>query len=205
MCKWPPFCLPSFLKEPQSLTFCLRYCKCSLHLLLQFVTHVCARAERGVGETPVPAAASRGFRAARKEGEERSGRDPGPRRRESRLSRRARKEGALSHKCFIPRGSGSPRRLTRHQISRPNMLFATWRNERVGGHKERHLFQRAAAPCRGPPCCRLLLAEGPDRCERAPQPLKTGPRQPMMYTNSYTRAARGGDSLKELSTNLLLG
>ena len=64
MCKWPPFCLPSFLKEPQSLTFCLRYCKCSLHLLLQFVTHVCARAERGVGETPVPAAASRGFRAA---------------------------------------------------------------------------------------------------------------------------------------------
>ena len=142
------------------------------------LSHVPERS--GVGETPVPAAASRGFRAARK-------------------------EGALSHKCFIPRGSGSPRRLTRHQISRPNMLFATWRNERVGGHKERHLFQRAAAPCRGPPCCRLLLAEGPDRCERAPQPLKTGPRQPMMYTNSYTRTARGGDSLKELSTNLLLG
>ena len=23
------------------MTFCLRYCKCSLHLLLQFVTHVC--------------------------------------------------------------------------------------------------------------------------------------------------------------------
>jgi hypothetical protein len=167
------------------------------------LSHVPERS--GVGETPVPAAASRGFRAPPgKRARSGVGETPVPAA-ASRGFRAARKEGALSHKCFIPRGSGSPRRLTRHQISRPNMLFATWRNERVGGHKERHLFQRAAAPCRGPPCCRLLLAEGPDRCERAPQPLKTGPRQPMMYTNSYTRTARGGDSLKELSTNLLLG
>jgi len=56
-----------------------------------------------VGETPVPAAASRGFRAARKEGEERSGRDPGPRRRESRLSRRQERGSAFPQVFYSAR------------------------------------------------------------------------------------------------------
>ena len=158
--------------------FCLRRFKKSLHLLLQFVTR--ARAER-------------------------SGRDPGPRRRESRLSRRQERGRAFPQVFYSARFGIAASPHSPPNI--PSQHAICYMAERESGWAQRKAprFQRAAAPCRGPPCCRLLLAEGPDRCERAPQPLKTGPRQPMMYTNSYTRTARGGDSLKELSTNLLLG